>query len=640
MLATSVQTDSYVLLTGHVVEALRSLPERSIQCVVTSPPYLWLRSYGTAGEVWGGDESHAHVFDRRDDTECECGAWKGELGQEPSVELFVEHLVLVFREIRRTLRDDGTCWLNMGDTFLNSGMQRPVEKNAGSSGVVHRVGTGHWGIKKKDLVGVPWALAAALRNDGWYLRMDAIWSKAGGNCPRCHYRIEKGSGLPEPVTDRFVRSHEHVFLLAKKPNYFFDYEGAKEKGATANRRDVIHLPAAKFRGSHFATMPVELARIAVRAGVSTHGACAACNAPWKRIVEKGAPLERLKRASGANADGEYTGEALKDYEGADAQNPSDVKRRILNSMRERITVGWEPTCACESKEVVPCVVLDPFSGAGTTGVAAIELNQHYIGIEIDGKCNVEIAAPRLEAVKAPLIDSLEMLPAGSGVYHGNAEVLLQRIPAGIARMVLTDPPYNVSRENNFHTMGRTGIDFEWDGDFDQEEWLRHVDRVLMPGGSLVIWNDWKVLGLIAHVLMDMGYDVKRPLTLIKSNPMPRNTTRSPVQAVELGLWAVKPGAKWVFNKRTAAYEDFVFRYPIPRGRKGRPRHETKKPDDLFGEIIEILSNPGELIVDPFCGGGTLAYAAETRGRQHISIDENEKWVAETRARWSEAKSST
>jgi site-specific DNA-methyltransferase (adenine-specific) len=206
-------------------------------------------------------------------------------------------------------------------------------------------------------------------------------------------------------------------------------------------------------------------------------------------------------------------------------------------------------------------------------------------------------------------------------------------------MVLTDPPYNVSRENNFHTMGRTGIDFEWDGDFDQEEWLRHADRVLMPGGSLVIWNDYKVLGLIAHVLIDMGYDVKRPLTWIKNNPMPRNTTRLPVQKTEHGLWAVKPGAKWVFNKRGAA-ETFVFGYPLPRGRNGRPRHDAKKPDDLYGEIVEILSNPGELIVDPFCGGGTLAYAAETRGRQHISIDEDEKWVTETKARWSEAKPAT
>lgn len=632
---TPIQTDSYTLLTGHVIEQLRTLPAGSVQCVLTSPPYLWLRSYGTEGAVWGGNEAHEHVFDRHNDTECECGAWKGELGQERSLESYVAHLVQVFREVRRVLRDDGVCWLNIGDTFNSDSRTKLVHtKSAGPASVPDRHNVDRWKFKRKDMIGVPWALGVALREDGWYLRQEVIWSKAGGNCPRCHYRIEKGSSLPEPVFDRFARAHETVLLLSKKSSYFFDLEGARDPQSNSNRRDVVHVSATKFRGAHFASMPPALARILVRAGASSHGACAKCGAPWERIVERGAALDRLKQACGADAEGNYTGEAVKDYESAEVQNASDVKRRILNSMRERITAGWKAACECNA-DVVACKVLDPFSGAGTTGVAAVEMGMHYVGIEIDEKCNQEIAAPRLQEVKrekTPVID----LPAGSGVYHGPSEEILQRLPSAIARMILTDPPYNVSRENNFHTMGRTGISFDWDGDFDQEAWLRHADRVLMPGGSLVIWNDWKVLGLIAHTLMDMGYDVKRPLTWVKSNPMPRNTDRTPVQAVEMGLWAVKPGAKWVFNKRGASYEDFVFRYPIPRGKKDRPRHETKKPDDLFGEIIEILSNPGELIVDPFCGGGTLAYAAESRGRAHISIDMNETWVKETQARWKEA----
>ena len=619
MLPSTCPAANYTLLTGHVLDQLRALTAQSVQMVITSPPYFGLRDYKVGEQLWGGAPDCVHAWEILDGAGCSCGAWKGELGHEPTVDLFVEHMTAVFKEVHRVLRDDGVVFLNIGDSF-HSG-----RKNKEQS------------IKHKDLSGVPWALAFALRHDGWYIRGDNIWSKAGGNCPRCHYRIEKGSGLPEAVTDRFVRSHEHFFLLTKRPTYYFDHEGAKESGAHANRRDVIHMPAAQFRGAHFATMPIELARIAVRAGTSAHGACAKCNAPWERIVERGQTLGDLKLASGSTLSGDYNGHGTKDYADTAIQNPSDVKRRILESMRERITTGWAPTCACETTDVVPCVVLDPFSGAGTSGVATIELGRRYIGVDVDQKCNDEIAEPRLKAAVYTAVPTITPLPATSAVYCGKAELILQQLPASIARMVLTDPPYNTSRKNNFHTMGRRGIDFEWDGDFDQEEWLRHADRVLMPGGSLVIWNDWKVLGLVAHVLMDMGYDVKRNMTLLKSNPMPRNTTRSAVQRTEIGLWAVKPGATWVFNKRGASYEDFVFEYPVPRASNGRPRHDTKKPDGLWSEIIEILTNPGELVIDPFCGGGTLAYAAEKLGRAHISIDESTQWTAETTLRWDEAQ---
>jgi site-specific DNA-methyltransferase (adenine-specific) len=629
----------YTLLSGNSIDQLKTLPDAHVQCILTSPPYLWLRDYQTEGYVWGGDAEHAHEW--VNDHNCECGAWRGELGQEPTLELFVEHMVSVLREAKRVLRNDGVLWLNIGDTYLSNLVSRvqAVKKTGGAVKRPRRVYSGQTGIKRKDLVGVPWAIATALRADGWFLRQDVIWSKAGGNCPRCHFRLEKGSSLPEPVTDRFVRAHEYVFLLTKSKDYYFDCEAAKEQGATSNRRSVLHITSSNFRGAHFATMSMDLARVLVKAATSAHGACDQCGAPWERVVQRGELMLDKLHAAGASPDGSYDGQALKDYEAAKAQNPSDVKRRILNSMRERITTGWQPTCRCEAG-VRPCVVLDPFSGAATTGVAALELGHDYIGIDADERCNSQIAKPRLDAVKAkmPAQQSTPTTLAGSGVYHGKAEDLLQQIQPGTVRLVLTDPPYNVSRANNFHTMGRKGIDFDWDGEFDQEEWLQYADKVLMPGGSLVIWNDWKVIGQVAFKLMEMGYDVKRPVTLIKSNPMPRNRDRSAVQSVEYGLWAVKPGAKWVFNRRPGAkYEDFVFTFPVPRSRKGRPRHEAKKPDRLYEALIEILSNPGDLVVDPFCGGGTLAYAAERLGRLHISIDAQEKWVAETRTRWNEAK---
>lgn len=210
---------------------------------------------------------------------------------------------------------------------------------------------------------------------------------------------------------------------------------------------------------------------------------------------------------------------------------------------------------------------------------------------------------------------------GSGFYHGNAYLLLPRVRPESVRLVLTDPPYNVSRENNLRSMGRRGIEFEWDGEFDQKDWLHLAAKALMPGGSIVIWNDWKNLGFIADELLTLGFDVKRDLRLIKSNPMPRNRDRSFVQSGEVGLWAVKAGAKWIFNRREGnGYERGEFHYPVVHDKV----HPSKKPDGLFEELIEILSDPGELVLDPFAGVGTTALAAQKLGRQHISfeLDEN------------------
>ncbi len=239
--------------------------------------------------------------------------------------------------------------------------------------------------------------------------------------------------------------------------------------------------------------------------------------------------------------------------------------------------------------------------------------------------------PLQEATAFPQPQPLD--PQASGVYQGLAEELLPRLPGGCARLVLADPPYNVSRRNNFTSMGRTGIDFDWDGDFDQLAWLEHADRVLVRGGSIVIWNDWKNLGDLARALDQRGYSVKSKLTWWKNNPMPRNRDRSFVPREEHALWAVKPGAKWVFD-REETYEDGVFRHPVPRV-SGGPRHQAKKPDAMFRKIIRLLTEPGELVVDPFAGGGTTAYAAEVESRRHISFEKDEKWCHEAQRHWRE-----
>lgn len=655
----TLKIDNYSLLTGDALTVLRRLPSESVQSVTTSPPYFLLRSYGTNPQIWdartgcqhrwgdvipgnsrGGSGPRSKSKRKRDDKSAygrnaprgrfceECGAWEGELGLEPDPALFVKHLVDIFREVRRVLRKDGTLFLNIADTYV--GEKYPKDHP--------------WGLKQKDLYGIPHRLVEALQKDGWFYRNDAIWSKAGGNCPRCHYRLEKGSTKPEPVKDRFVRAHEYVFLLSKSKKYYFDDESVKESHTNAKRRDVFYITSANYSGAHYATMPLELAAISVLGGTSEGGACAKCRAPYKRVTRKGDHDREAQKRAGGNDDGEYHGKGVKDYSDHGAEDPSALKKRILAGMRKVETVGWEQTCKCESPgNPVPCIVMDPFSGSATTGAVALQHGRAYLGIELFEENNVNIAEPRLTQVLAERTpdEELEPLPLISEVYQGSALDLLRRVPAESVDLVLTDPPYNTSRKNNFHTMGRTGINFDWDGGFDQEKWLHYADRALKPGGNMVIWNDWKNLGFISDVLESMGYSVKRNCTWIKTNPFPRNIERSAVQKTEVGLWAVKPGGSWTFNKRAdKPYEDLIFEYGVPRAKKGRPRHESKKPDGIFRELIQIFSNAGDLVLDPFAGGGTTAYAAEMEGRRHISFELSDEWYPETRAHWQDAIAET
>lgn len=215
------------------------------------------------------------------------------------------------------------------------------------------------------------------------------------------------------------------------------------------------------------------------------------------------------------------------------------------------------------------------------------------------------------------------LPLRSALYLGDAFELLKRVQPRSVRLVLTDPPYEVSRKNNLHTMGRRGIDFgEWDHVFDQTGWLDDAVQALVPGGSMIIWNDWKLLGIIAAHLESLGMSVKRQLRWRKNNPMPRNLLRVPVQADECALWAVKPKGKWVFHRRPGyKYERGEFDYPVVRNSP----HPTKKPDRLFQDLIEMFSDEGEIVLDPFAGSGTTAVAAQLAGRKHISFELEEHY---------------
>lgn len=465
------------VLQGNCLDVLTTLPSDSVQCCVTSPPYFGLRSYLPDGHP----DKHL------------------EIGLEDSPEAYVARLVEVFREVRRVLRPDGTCWLNLGDSYAGSwGAQGHSGEMADRSVISARQIASHprkasrtgvvrtEGVKQKDLYGIPWMVAFALRSDGWWLRSNVIW--------------EKPAPMPESCTDRPTSSHEHVFLLAKSgektfwtnrdgggarsapepdyrwidldadelrevsepppdwadersvrdarqkrwkrinlwigSDYFYDHEAIKERsvsdhpsgngfkrpanlskqnadgsprgsdqqwnevGGTRNARSVWRIGSSPFSEPHHAVMPAALAERCIKAGTSDAGCCPDCGAPWERIVQKGEPDLAHQRASGGDLAGAYSGLSTKGHDAAGVQNASDVKRRILAGMVQRRTIGWRPTCACPEHQPVPCTVLDPFGGAGTTGLAADRLGRDAVLIDLNAKY-VTMARKRITS-DAPL----------------------------------------------------------------------------------------------------------------------------------------------------------------------------------------------------------------------------------------------
>lgn len=216
------------VLVGDSRSVLSGLPEGAFQCAITSPPYWGLRDYGIEGQI----------------------------GAETEMEDYISDLVSVFREVRRVLREDGTLWLNVGDSYTsgNRGWRQADRKNP-ARGMSYRPPNPK-GLKDKELIGIPWRLAIALQADGWYLRSDIIWYK-----PNCQ---------PESVKDRPTRSHEHVFLLTKSENYYFDQDAIREPtsepGKLRQRRDVWAINTESSNEAHFAMFPPSLVRVCMEAG--------------------------------------------------------------------------------------------------------------------------------------------------------------------------------------------------------------------------------------------------------------------------------------------------------------------------------------------------------------------------------------
>jgi DNA modification methylase len=373
------------IINADVIDGLRQLPDGHFQCCATSPPFWGLRNYNVDGQI----------------------------GLEPTLSEYLDRLVSVFGEVRRVLREDGVCFVEIGDTY-NGYManQRATSISANNQHSRPFFEQGHGprtrSLKPKDLCLVPQRLAISLQAAGWYVRSDIIWSRP--------------NPMPESCRDRPTKSHSYVWLLTKSPRYFWDQEAVREKHnpkwigryeqpfnigkkeklgagrpegnsntpgmkdlnpAGRNIRSVWHIPTQSFPDAHFATFPEALVERCLKAGTSSKGCCPECGTPWARVVE---------------ISGGTIGQSWHSHD-----KDSVLGHRCTNQGRDggshdpnyrRQTTGWRPGCDCNA-DPVPCRVLDCFAGAGTVGVVAKKMGLDFTGIELNPEY-CEMARRRIE----------------------------------------------------------------------------------------------------------------------------------------------------------------------------------------------------------------------------------------------------
>lgn len=208
------------------------------------------------------------------------------------------------------------------------------------------------------------------------------------------------------------------------------------------------------------------------------------------------------------------------------------------------------------------------------------------------------------------------------LIKGNSLEVLQNIDTNSIDAIITDPPYNISRDNNFKTMGRAGIDFgEWDKEFDLTSWIKTAEPLLKKGGNIVIFNDWKNMSYITKALEDNEFEIKDLIRWKKTNAMPRNRDRRFITDYEVAVWAVKKGGKWTFNRLSDTYEiPEIVGGLTPKSEKLDGGHPTQKPIYVMKWLIERLTNKGDTILDPFMGSGSTCVACEELSRDYIGIE--------------------
>ena len=369
------------ILVGDVLAQLGKLPDESVQCVVTSPPYWGLRDYGT----------------------------EGQLGLEKTPDEYIAKMVEVFREVRRVLRSDGTLWLNMGDCYQGGdrgayGKARGAESRVQTSNLgSDTIGAPNRfrieGLKPKDLCGIPWMLAFALRADGWWLRQDIIWSKP--------------NPMPESVTDRCTKAHEYLFLLTKSSRYYFDAGAIKEESVTNDpRRPYTSEGAWQMDGRP----PEQRHGGEIHKGFESLGREGA-NSRMHQDRDPSHPSTRKVRSPA----GWKTGSGSHGSVHEDGREKEVTYSEIENGKRNKRSV-WEIATQAYSEAhfatfpealVEPCIlagskpgdtVLDPFAGSGTTGVVALRYHRDFVGIELNPEY-ARLAEKRIGA-EAPMFNEV------------------------------------------------------------------------------------------------------------------------------------------------------------------------------------------------------------------------------------------
>lgn len=348
------------LYQGDALEILKKMPDQSVHAQISSPPYYKQRKYGSTNE----------------------------LGWEDTPEQYIDKLADIFNEVKRVLRDDGVCWIVIGNKCGKDG----------------------------NLIHCASMLWTEMQKRGWIFRSDCIWNKINGR--------------PESCKNRPTTTHEYILMFTKKKKYYYDADAIRIPHEIKDKRlrtqynskfkeqkDLDYIDGygkrlgchilgknkrsvwttttnTGFSGAHCALYPVHLVKDCILSSTSEQGCCNKCGSPLKRLTKKGNLIKELQQSCGGP---NYNGVAQKDYLESGAQDASDLKKRILEGLREKYTIGWIPTCNCADAEIVPCKVLDIFNGAASTGECAIKHGRDYIGIEINPEY-IKMSKGRLEKI--------------------------------------------------------------------------------------------------------------------------------------------------------------------------------------------------------------------------------------------------